>query len=473
MRNITRNPWLYILVSVPFVLYGAMLILPTFDDWYSLTAPKIIYDGSWTQFFLPYGVVWRPFDALVGFILSTDYRMCPTFNHAVIVAGHVLNTLIVYKICRALKFNHTATSMATVFFYASPCMLGTVLSCDSFNQTYSNFWGLVALWSYLTHTGKRRYAMQAACIILATLCKENGIAWLVVPPIMRYAFKDADWRQLAKGVAFGLAVAAVYFAVRLSLPKTEIINPEYSNFALTKKVRDLCVALGYTWFAVDWIAVFHEQSRNIAVAAATLLLSLPLVYVVFFRDIRRRLTLRFAAICLCILAVWSPNLVITMSVMNVYSGLGMAALLVGYAVNAYKPGDRMVKTAFALYLVSAIPVGIHHWYKAWQTSLAGKQMAIDAQGQIKEPADSLFTITIKEDERKFSSFCVLPSDAFADGMALQYENGYKWPRAIDSNYIEREGDYMGKAMAMARKALASKKFGCAIIVDKDKVTVVQ
>lgn len=448
-----------------------MPIRPTYDDWYSLSAPN--FDKDFTKYFLPFGSVWRPFDAAIGYILSIDYRMFPTLNHILVLAGHAASTMLVWNLCRRLNFTATANGIATTFFFASPCMLGTVLSCDSMNQVYSNFWGLMSVWCFLKYNNNIRFFLYATCVIMATLSKDNGITWAVVPPLFASAFGFIDKRKTFNYFMLGLLLAAAYMAVRLSLPKTEIINPEYSNFLLTKKVRDLCVALGYTWVAADYICIFHAPSRNLLVAIITVLFSFPFFYVLFMRNFRQWKTRPFLTIAVCIIIVLSPNLLITMSVMNVYAGLGMSALLVGYIVNEYGTDTAFVKKAFALYLLVAIPVDLHHWYKAWQTSLAGRDMAVDTLKNTDGIKDKVYAITIEDNERKFSSFCVLPSDAFSGGMAALYENGYTWPETLRDTTIERNINSAEKARALAEEAIRKRGYQCVWIVDKNKVTVVK
>ena len=82
-----------IAVTVPFVIYGTTLILPTFDDWNTLSSPN--YDSCWHKYFLRYGTVWRPFDALLGYIVSINYKMFPTLNHLLILVGHLINVFLV------------------------------------------------------------------------------------------------------------------------------------------------------------------------------------------------------------------------------------------------------------------------------------------------------------------------------------------------------------------------------------------
>ena len=64
-----KNPFTYILLSLPFFLLLVCMLLPTFDDWTYMTTP---YFGDWfsAERVLPNQNYWRPFDALFGSVLG-------------------------------------------------------------------------------------------------------------------------------------------------------------------------------------------------------------------------------------------------------------------------------------------------------------------------------------------------------------------------------------------------------------------
>ena len=81
------NPYiLAIAASSPFVLVAVSLILPTFDDWNTLSSPN--YDSNFMKYLLPYGTTWRPGDAMFGYINAINSRLYPLINHIIIFLGH-------------------------------------------------------------------------------------------------------------------------------------------------------------------------------------------------------------------------------------------------------------------------------------------------------------------------------------------------------------------------------------------------
>ena len=206
---IYKHPALsFILITMLFMLWGKLMILPTFDDWNTLSSPN--YDPDFLKYIMPYGYIWRPFDAIMGYIVAIDYRLFPKLNHLIIFAGHITNVFLLYKICKKVGFGKAAANIAAIYFYISPCMLATVFSCDSLNQTYSQLWGLAAILSYLSLRGKARYTVWFVTIFIAALAKDNGIAFAVIPPFLAFAFGMADRKTLVIHFMFCIFITVVY-----------------------------------------------------------------------------------------------------------------------------------------------------------------------------------------------------------------------------------------------------------------------
>ena len=84
-----------IIISIPFILWAILQILPTFDDWTTLSLPN--YDPEYLLYILPFGMTWRPGDAIWGYINAIDYQLYPALNHVMIFIAHICSTLIIYK----------------------------------------------------------------------------------------------------------------------------------------------------------------------------------------------------------------------------------------------------------------------------------------------------------------------------------------------------------------------------------------
>lgn len=460
---------LFIIISIPLFLWAKLQILPTFDDWCTLSSPNT--DTDYLQYFTRYGNVWRPFDALMGYIVGLNYRLFPTLNHIVIFIGHIACTYLVYSLTSTVNFNRLSKAIATTFFYISPCVLGTVLACDSLNQVYSQFWGLLAIWFYLHFQNKWKYILWIICVFMAALSKENGITWAVVPPIFAFSFNIIDKQKIYKHLLIGISIAITYFIIRMLIPKVDIFNPDYETFNVLKNIKGLVIWIGYTWFSADYISIVHEPSRNLPLFFGTLFLSLPFIYILFIRKSKSIYSKKtFIGVIICAIISISPNLLISLTIMNAYASLGMFAILVGFIINHHQE-TKTISIVFSLYLLSAIIVGIHHWKSAYESSLIGKEMAQSAIEQTKMPVNKVYCIIIEDDDPKFSSFCEIPSNAFGWGIAAKYETGYQWPKEINDTTIERTTS-KHIIYKIAHNAL-SNNYDCVWIVDKKNIKVIK
>lgn len=427
-----------ILVLSPVLLYAITLLLPTFDDWTYTTTPQS--DGFTVAALLPSGSYWRPFDTIFGHILGLDYRMFPTLNHIAVYAGHVGNTYLVYKLFETLAFGRVSRNMATIFFFISPAMLGTVLGIDSLNQTYSQLWGLLGLWLYLRHDGKAGRTSWIVCAWLAVLSKENGIAFFIIPPVLAFGFGRISLPRLRKDIITATVCSAAYFALRMLLTTRQAeISGEYLTSPVAERLKDVATFIGMTWIPIDYVSLVHKPSRNIAIVVSTFVLSVPFV-VYLFLSCRRYLARRpFVTLAACVVAAALPHLATLFSAMHAYSGLSMSALIVAYLADRLTARQRTASNMlFALFAVSCLFTDWHHWQKSYESGLTGKRMAEDiiSQTGLNKPQKA-YIIIVDDGYPKYSSFCVIPTESAGWGIAVKYHTGYSWPKELTDTTINR------------------------------------
>lgn len=462
-------------VPASVLLCASFLILslgvyPTYDDWYTLSAPN--FDPDWHKYFLPYGSVWRPIDALMGYV-SRDATQFPLYNHIITVTGHLLNTLMVYALARRLFTRSAACNSAAIMFCMSPCMLATVFACDAINQTLCMTFGLAATLAFITLRSAWRYVLWALLVWLSALAKDNGIAWAVVPPVLALFAENSGTRTFCRRLAFGVALAIVYAAVRLSLPYTVIPNPEYSTFSLLKKLREVAMLMGYSFVPVDWMSVICAQARQWSWLLLSAWFTIMWLAALLPGCRRTILSRRMAVLAACFVIVLSPNLLITLSMMNAYAGLAFAALMTALLVEKCPADSKALGRGLMCYVLAAAATDIHHIMEARQTAEDGITMALIVNEECAghRPADKVFGVSVRETERKYSSFHVLPVDAFSNGQAVRWVNNYSWPRYISEEYVEAGEE--AKAMKMAEEAVAGGGFDYAFVTVHDKVKVIK
>lgn len=452
-----------VLLSLPFVAYFICWLLPTFDDWTYLTRPHGVV--LWEDF-LPTGSYWRPFDALFGCILDLDYKLFPTLNHLCVVVGHAGCAFWVYFICRQLKFDAIACNIATLFFYVCPGMLGTVLGIDSLNQIYANFWGLAATYIYLR---TRRCLFPLLFILIATFSKENGLAWAVVPPIIAFGMDIVPLKKAAKDAGWGLCMALVYIVVRICLSTYYAdVNEEYLSATLADRIKDIVTFIGLSWIGVDYVSAVHAPSRNLAVTLVTLAMSLSFVIYIWYKNKQNLGKKSLLSLLACWVILSLPHLVTLFAAMHGYASLGFAAIIVGFLCSQIF-NKKYVVLLFVLYLIDVLFVDWHHWQKSYYSGLTGKDMAEQVIRQTTGNPEKVFLTIVEDDYPKYSSFCVIPSDAFGWGLSVMHYSGYRFPQCIQDTIISVD---QKKDIPSLLRLAKQGRYDAMWIAEKKKVKVI-
>lgn len=123
-----QQHWSLILIylTLPITLWALLLLQPTCDDWTYITTPLV--DEKWDPtLFLPSNNYWRPFDALIGSLLAMAPAAFPALNHILILSAHAASATAVNRLCHIMQTSHRARNNATIMFYCSTGMQGTVL----------------------------------------------------------------------------------------------------------------------------------------------------------------------------------------------------------------------------------------------------------------------------------------------------------------------------------------------------------
>ena len=260
-----------------------------------------------------------------------------------------------------------------------------------------------------------------------------------------------------------------YATLILVLPSNIEIHPEYVPES-SKTLQGVFKFLLTTWVAVDFVALLHAPSRNLLIAACTFLLSLPLLWFIFVKNIGKFKEKRLLVLVFSLLIAVAPHVFTTFSMMHTYAALALAAMIIA-AVADHSSNLKLFKIAFFLYLVAAIFVDTHLWWESYKSGQVGKEMAKSvAINDLSQPKN-VYVITIQDDYPRLSSFCVIPSDAFGWGRAVQHETSYAWPKTINDTLIPREQHYIETAHSLAKEKLASGEAESVWIVDRKNVDI--
>lgn len=473
MKQFLHEKWALAVVFIltPVLLYAVIHILPTHDDWTGTTTPDFRPFFIKEHFFF-YGYHWRPFDTWIGYIAGRNPQVLyPIFNHILVVIGHLLCILAVFKLLAVLGFNRIAQNITTLFFFIAPATMATTTAVDSQNQVYALTMDIVAFLAYIK-VKRGKYILWPLLVFLAALFKENGLMWALICPILAFGFDFINKKTLRKDIIVGVILMMLYALAITIQPKDMNIYPEYvpSVFkVITSAVKFLFTSL----ITVDYIWLLHAPSRNLWMAALTLMLTLPFFYVIFIRNIRivkeKQIICTLIALCIAV----APHVFTVYSMMHTYAGLVMISIITAHSITVCQQEIKPVITTFGLFVIAAIIINIHLIDASIKSGLVGKEMAMEAVRKTGQPANSVYVVIIEDDYPKLSSFCVIPVDAFGWGYATQYETNYQWPKNIQDTTIVRSAHAMSEAKKISHNKLHNKTVDCAWIVDRQNIYVVK
>ena len=458
-----------IILLTPLLLWAVLPILPTHDDWAGTTKPDF-NPFFIKEHFLFYGYHWRPFDTWIGYIVGRNPQVLwPTFNHILVVIGHLICSLAIYKLLTVLQFNKTARNISTLFFFITPATMATVSAIDSQNQVYALTCDIIAFLLYIK-LKKGKYIVWLTLVFLATLFKENGLMWAWVCPILAFGFNFINKKTLKKDLLLGTALMAAYALAILLLPKDMTIHPDYvpDDF---KTIKNIVKFLFLSFITVDYIYLLHNPSRNLLMAAISFLLAAPFLYYAFIRHIKLFKGKKMVCTIICLIIAVAPHLGTVFSMMHVYAGLAMIAIVVAFSFSR-EEHTKAISLTF-VWAIAAMQINIHLINASVKSGLVGKQMAQEAIQKTGKPVKSVYVIIVEDDYPKLSSFCVIPNEAFGWGQAARYETNYQWPEAIEDTTIERSADAIRLANALGLETLKKQQYECIWIVDHEHIDVIK
>ena len=468
-----RDYWSIILIILltPVLLYAVLLILPTHDDWVGTTTPDFTPFFTKEHFFF-YGYHWRPFDTWIGYLVGRNPQLLfPAINHLLVVLGHFLSVVALFKVLIVLGFNKKTINVSTLFFFIVPATMATVTAIDSQNQVYALTTDLIAFLFYVKNS-KNKYIFWPILIFLATLFKENGLMWALICPVLTYGFDLIDKKTLKKDLLVGLGIMIAYALIIAIQPKDITIHPEYEPGVL-KIIKNIVKFLFSSFITVDYIYLLHQPSRKLLWAIVSFLFALPFLYLVFIRQWQLFSHKKMWCTAICLLIAVAPHLLTTFSMMHTYAGLAFITIMIAYSINTYKEQHKTLILSFVLFLIVSVAIDIHLIDSSVKSGRIGKQMAREAIQKTGKPMKSVYLIIIEDDYPKLSSFCVIPNEAFGWGIAAKYETNYQWPEVIKDTTIERSADAFRKATNLGLETLNKQQYDCIWIVDHEHIDVIK
>jgi hypothetical protein len=244
------------------------------------------------RFFRPLGYFSYALDALWAGRTPAAWR-------ASNLAFHVGNTLLVYLLCRALKFTALPAALGALLFGIHGSRPEAVTWIAARFDLLAVFLGLVCI-----HCALRQWRVASACaLVLATLSKESAY---VVPLLLALIlwYQGLSWREIAKRSVPLLATAVLVFAYRWHLlggvgGYQNHGQPTVFAFRFGSTLKALFLRFwGTLLFPINWTGGL-ELWLVLALAAAVIALGV----LAWQRADRRKLFLGFAFAAVCSLPV--------------------------------------------------------------------------------------------------------------------------------------------------------------------------
>jgi hypothetical protein len=209
-------------------------------------APGYFTRGMWPEKDLgaPDAALYRPLVLLAFLVVYQVAGLAPLAFHAVSVALHAVNSVLVWLLLRRLGgAAEGAAVVGALVFALHPVHVESVAWIADIGDLLATAFVVLAVWLY-AQPSRRAYATALGCSALALLSKEIGVA---IPALAL----GADWlrgHRVRWGRVGGLiAVTLVYFAVRRAALGAAMNTPLLSVGAVLVAVD---YALGYVSMAV-------------------------------------------------------------------------------------------------------------------------------------------------------------------------------------------------------------------------------
>lgn len=210
------NRWIgpLICLAIPIAYAGVTRAGFLYDDFLHVAGAG---RTTWTSALAGFGPVPNPpglFFRPLGFLFHWwNYLAAgrdPSFWHAVNLALHALNSLLILAFCRALRFTPATSAAAALLFALNAAAVESATWIDARFDPMAAAFALACLLSLL----HRRIAAAALLAALAVLCKESAFCLPLLAAALLFFRRRQEWPQLVRGIAMVTAVSCAMFAYR-------------------------------------------------------------------------------------------------------------------------------------------------------------------------------------------------------------------------------------------------------------------
>ena len=192
-----------------------------FDDFWVLAAADRIHLRSpldIVELFRPIHtfVLYRPLSTVTYFyILHLLFGYDPTAFHAVQIACHIVNAVLVYAIADAL-FLSRPVALGTALVYATaPGHAIAVCWIALFTMAGTTSFYLLGLWVWIRLDSRWRVPLCLILFVVALLASEHAVSLPLVLTLAGVLLEHPDWHRMSKELIGFYAIAAAYVGAKL------------------------------------------------------------------------------------------------------------------------------------------------------------------------------------------------------------------------------------------------------------------
>jgi hypothetical protein len=266
-----------------FRFRDSILTFFALDDFWILEAAARVGDGAgaWRLLLPDRGafVLYRPLTQAGYFhVLRLLFGYDASGYHAVQLAAHVGNALLVLGIVRRLTASHLAALSAALFYAAAPGHIVAIYWLAAYAMTGSTLVVFAAVYLWLRTRGTARIVTCSVLQVAGLLSSEHTV---VIPALVVLTSVLGPPRErlalVARQVAIPAALVAAYLAAKLWYLKFSPILGAFPGYAVDGDVaRWLAQLARYAAACVNLLTFVHTSDRawmltGIAIVGVTLL----------------------------------------------------------------------------------------------------------------------------------------------------------------------------------------------------------
>jgi protein O-mannosyl-transferase len=181
---------------------------------------------------------WQPLVTVSHMLDCELFGLDPAGHHAMSVALHVANTLVLFALLSSMTAAVAPSAWAAALFAVHPVNVEAVAWVSARKDVLSTLFGLLSMWAYAGYArrgGAGRYGLVALLLACGLMCKPMLVTVPVLLLLLDYWPLERPWSRrllLEKVPLFGLSLASAVVTVFVQARAGGVDVPEPIPFGL-------------------------------------------------------------------------------------------------------------------------------------------------------------------------------------------------------------------------------------------------